>query len=167
MNIKQTFSLRLFRSWLQHSWRRRVLHPDPVLPEPVQQPEEEGPRRRGDGEQTQTGCPRRVPPSDTASGQGAELDLILLLQHKNRKCETIIKQSLYVLQVNHASDVWVLGKEEPESYDAMVTDQRGVVIAAPGADCMPVLFADPVSKVIGAAHAGTGFIYLFIYPQRI
>ncbi|XP_061580379.1 purine nucleoside phosphorylase LACC1 [Cololabis saira] len=61
---------------------------------------------------------------------------------------------LRLVKVNHASDVWVLGKAEPESYDAMVTDQPGVVLAAPGADCMPILFADPVRKVIGAAHAG-------------
>ncbi|XP_060910064.1 purine nucleoside phosphorylase LACC1 [Labrus mixtus] len=59
-----------------------------------------------------------------------------------------------LVKVNHASDVWVLGKEEPESYDAMVTNQTGVVIAAPGADCMPILFADPVTKVVGVAHAG-------------
>lgn len=61
---------------------------------------------------------------------------------------------LRMVKANHASDVWVLGKAEPESYDAMVTDQTGVVLAAPGADCMPILFADPVLKVIGAAHAG-------------
>ncbi|XP_051258880.1 purine nucleoside phosphorylase LACC1 [Dicentrarchus labrax] len=61
---------------------------------------------------------------------------------------------LRMVKVNHASDVWVLGKAEPESYDGIVTNQTGVVLAAPGADCMPILFADPVSKVIGAAHAG-------------
>ncbi|XP_070770941.1 purine nucleoside phosphorylase LACC1 [Enoplosus armatus] len=61
---------------------------------------------------------------------------------------------LRLVKVNHASDVWVVGKAEPESYDAMVTDQTGVVLAAPGADCMPILFADPVSKVIAVAHAG-------------
>lgn len=66
----------------------------------------------------------------------------------------LIITSFHILQVNHASDVWVLGKAEPESYDALVTDQRGVVLAAPGADCMPILFSDPVKKVIGAAHAG-------------
>lgn len=57
-------------------------------------------------------------------------------------------------QVNHGRGVWVLGAVEPESYDAMVTDQTGVVLAAPGADCMPILFADPASKVIAVAHAG-------------
>ncbi len=63
--------------------------------------------------------------------------------------------------MNHASDVFVLGKAEPESYDAMVTNQSGVVLAAPGADCMPILFADPVSKVIGVAHAGRRSFLLF------
>lgn len=59
-----------------------------------------------------------------------------------------------VPQVDHGRDVWVLGTEEPGSYDAMVTDQTGVVLAAPGADCMPILFVDPRSKVIAVAHAG-------------
>ncbi|KAM6934582.1 purine nucleoside phosphorylase LACC1 [Xenentodon cancila] len=61
---------------------------------------------------------------------------------------------LRLVKVNHAKDVWVLGKAEPESYDAMVTNRTGVVLTAPGADCMPILFADPVKRVIGAAHAG-------------
>lgn len=47
-----------------------------------------------------------------------------------------------------------MNKPEPENYDGIVTNQQGVVIAAPGADCMPLLFADPVEKVIGVAHAG-------------
>ncbi|XP_026074317.1 laccase domain-containing protein 1 [Carassius auratus] len=59
-----------------------------------------------------------------------------------------------LIKCNHASDVWVMGKPAPDSYDAMVTNQVGVVIAAPGADCMPLLFTDPVAKVIGVAHAG-------------
>lgn len=47
-----------------------------------------------------------------------------------------------------------MNKPEPDSYDGIVTNQPGVVIAASGADCMPLLFADPVRKVIGVAHAG-------------
>lgn len=60
----------------------------------------------------------------------------------------------WCLQVNHASDVWIMGKAEPDSYDGIVTNQQGVTITAPGADCIPVLFADPVKKACGAAHAG-------------
>ncbi|XP_039222646.1 purine nucleoside phosphorylase LACC1 isoform X2 [Crotalus tigris] len=58
------------------------------------------------------------------------------------------------VKVNHANDVWVMGRPQPKSYDGIVTDQRGVTIAAPGADCIPLLFADPVRKVCGAAHSG-------------
>lgn len=63
------------------------------------------------------------------------------------------------LQTNHGRDVWVLGKAEPENYDGMVTNQTGVVLAAPGADCMPILLADPRSKVIAVVHAGRRKMY--------
>ncbi|XP_034083111.1 laccase domain-containing protein 1-like [Gymnodraco acuticeps] len=63
-------------------------------------------------------------------------------------------RDLQLVKVDHGSAVWVVGGAEPERYDAMVTDQRGRVLAAPGSDCMPLLFADQGSKVIGAAHAG-------------
>jgi polyphenol oxidase len=43
--------------------------------------------------------------------------------------------------------------ERPEG-DAMVTDRPGLGLCILSADCTPVLFADPVAGVIGAAHAG-------------
>ncbi|XP_061485864.1 purine nucleoside phosphorylase LACC1 [Rhineura floridana] len=64
------------------------------------------------------------------------------------------QDTYYRVKVNHASDVWVMGKAKPDSYDGIVTNQKGVTIAAPGADCIPVLFADPVKKACGAAHSG-------------
>ncbi|XP_054642719.1 purine nucleoside phosphorylase LACC1 isoform X2 [Dunckerocampus dactyliophorus] len=59
-----------------------------------------------------------------------------------------------LLQVKHSNQVWIMGEAEPESYDAIVTDRPGQVVAAPGADCIPIIFVDPVSKVVGVAHAG-------------
>ena len=38
--------------------------------------------------------------------------------------------------------------------DALVTAQPGVALSVLTADCQPVLFADPLARVIGAAHAG-------------
>lgn len=43
--------------------------------------------------------------------------------------------------------------ERPQA-DAMVTNVPGLALGILTADCGPVLFADPVAKVIGAAHAG-------------
>ncbi len=38
--------------------------------------------------------------------------------------------------------------------DAMITNKKGICIVTQAADCVPILFFDPVKKVIGAAHAG-------------
>ena len=41
----------------------------------------------------------------------------------------------------------------PEA-DAMATAAPGIALGVVTADCAPVLFADPVARVVGAAHAG-------------
>ncbi|MBN9100323.1 MAG: peptidoglycan editing factor PgeF [Pseudonocardia sp.] len=50
----------------------------------------------------------------------------------------------------------VPGPDEPdrEATDAVVTALPGVGVAVLAADCVPVLLADPVAGVVGAAHAG-------------
>lgn len=59
------------------------------------------------------------------------------------------------VKVDHANGVWIVGKlPEPDSYDGIVTNKKGITIAAPGADCIPLLFSDPLKKVCGAAHSG-------------
>lgn len=63
-------------------------------------------------------------------------------------------KKFYRIKTDHANDVWVMGRKEPESYDGITTNQRGVTIAALGADCIPIVFADPVKKACGVAHSG-------------
>uniref|UniRef100_A0A8D0FT29 LACC1 protein n=1 Tax=Strix occidentalis caurina TaxID=311401 RepID=A0A8D0FT29_STROC len=63
-------------------------------------------------------------------------------------------ETFHRVKIDHANAVCIMGKTEPDSYDGIVTNQKGVTIAAPGADCIPVLFADPVRKACGAAHSG-------------
>ena len=38
--------------------------------------------------------------------------------------------------------------------DALVSKTPGIALGVLTADCLPVLFADPVARVVGAAHAG-------------
>lgn len=63
----------------------------------------------------------------------------------------------------HGNDVrvvtWADRKHDlyaPEGYDTdgLVTDIPGVALTIFSADCIPILFYDPVRKVIAAAHAG-------------
>lgn len=58
----------------------------------------------------------------------------------------------------HSADVVVI-KDEPDmpekpKADAMVTNVPGVALGILTADCVPILFADPTHRVIGAAHSG-------------
>ena len=39
-------------------------------------------------------------------------------------------------------------------FDGLVCDRTGPVLGAFAADCIPIVFADPVGRVCGAAHAG-------------
>nr|XP_032827780.1 laccase domain-containing protein 1 [Petromyzon marinus] len=57
-------------------------------------------------------------------------------------------------QVCHSTAVWVLGPEEPAEYDGLLTARPGVTLGAPGADCIPLLLADPVRGACGAVHSG-------------
>jgi len=55
-------------------------------------------------------------------------------------------------RVQVVDKVWT--RERSPEVDAMVTNKPGVALGILTADCAPVLFHDPVNKVIGAAHAG-------------
>lgn len=64
--------------------------------------------------------------------------------------------ALQVTKHVHGTTVWRVGEAttEPAEYDGLVTEQIGPVLGAFAADCMPIVFADPVARVIGACHAG-------------
>ena len=57
----------------------------------------------------------------------------------------------------HGSHVTLVQAPYLEQYhetDGLLTSEHGVVLATFYADCVPLLFADPVKKVVGTAHAG-------------
>lgn len=51
--------------------------------------------------------------------------------------------------------------------DAIVTTRSGVVLAVRAADCVPVLLADPVVGVIGAAHTGRSGLVAGVVPATV
>ncbi len=56
----------------------------------------------------------------------------------------------------HGTAVWAVGEPlaADAEFDGLVCDRPGPALGAFAADCVPILFADPVARVIGAAHAG-------------
>lgn len=77
---------------------------------------------------------------------------------------------VYMNQV-HGREVAVV--ERPGSadaapvVDAMVTRRAGLVLAVLTADCAPVLLADPVAGVVGAAHAGRPGMVAGVVPAVV
>src|SRR5262245_8527819 len=53
----------------------------------------------------------------------------------------------------HGTNVWAVGEPLPDDaeFDGLVCDRAGPVLGAFAADCVPILFADPVARVCGAA----------------
>src|SRR5947209_8339716 len=45
-------------------------------------------------------------------------------------------------------------REQNPRADGMVTAVPGIALGVLAADCAPVLFADPVARIVGAAHGG-------------
>jgi YfiH family protein len=58
---------------------------------------------------------------------------------------------IHSAEVLTADGSW--GDQRPEA-DGVVTGKPGLVCGALSADCAPILLADPVAGVVGAAHAG-------------
>lgn len=71
----------------------------------------------------------------------------------------------------HGADVAVVtapwGDRPVPEVDATVTAERGLALAVLTADCTPVLLADPVAGIAGAAHAGRPGMVAGVVPAAV
>lgn len=70
----------------------------------------------------------------------------------------------------HGRDVWYTASGEaapPGPVDAMFTDKPGRALCVLVADCAPVLLADPVARIVGAAHAGREGLVAGVVPALV
>ncbi|WP_327716580.1 peptidoglycan editing factor PgeF [Streptomyces sp. NBC_00490] len=68
-------------------------------------------------------------------------------------------------EVAVVSEAW--GDRPVPEVDAVVTAERGLALAVLTADCTPVLLADPVAGVVGAAHAGRPGMIAGVVPAAV
>jgi YfiH family protein len=63
---------------------------------------------------------------------------------------------LQIMRHVHGTAVWAVGEPlpDPAEFDGLICDRPGPVLGAFAADCIPLLFAEPEARVIGAAHSG-------------
>ncbi|MFM6951137.1 MAG: peptidoglycan editing factor PgeF [Novosphingobium sp.] len=92
-------------------------------------------------------------------GLGTGDEPAAVAENRRRAVEAVAPgaQLATVYQV-HSSDCVIVTQPWPDAErphaDALVTDRPGLLLGVVTADCAPVLLADPVAGVVGAAHAG-------------
>jgi polyphenol oxidase len=67
--------------------------------------------------------------------------------------------------VSYAGASWP--SQQPEPCDAIFTDVPGLALGVLVADCLPVLIADPVARLVGAAHAGREGMLAGVVPELV
>jgi len=79
-------------------------------------------------------------------------------QNKKLVCEglNIPLKNLIIPEQTHSDNVEVINinKSYYPNCDALITNQKQIAIALNFADCVPIIFYDPIKKVIAVAHAG-------------
>ena len=93
-------------------------------------------------------------------GLGSDDEQARVLENRRRVLQMtgIPASTLLTAYQVHSPDVLVVEEEWRDGprpkVDALVTTRKNIAIAASSADCVPILFADPEARVVGAAHAG-------------
>lgn len=80
-----------------------------------------------------------------------------LVENRRRVLAAFGAASLFTAIQVHGKSVFCLGAEAPAAppeADAIITSEEGAAIGILTADCLPLLFFDPVNRAVGAAHAG-------------
>ncbi len=92
-------------------------------------------------------------------GSSDQSDSVRLNRARVADAMGVSHDTLVTVHQTHSANVVTLTAPLPQAQakpeaDAMVTATPGLALGILTADCQPVLLADPVAKVIGAAHAG-------------
>ena len=91
-------------------------------------------------------------------GSSDQTDAVAINRARVANAMQVEPDNLITVHQHHSADVLTVTEPPAQTIkaDAMVTAIPGIALGILTADCQPVLFADPHSGVIGAAHAGWG-----------
>ena len=85
---------------------------------------------------------------------------LVILENRKRlaKSQNFDDQHFHMASAIHGKEIHGIDTQntDPPSdgYDGIVTNVKGVTVAAPGADCITMVFVDPIVKCCGALHSG-------------
>ena len=113
-----------------------------------------------------------APPYDTRNlGGGAGDDPAAVRQNREKTAAELgvdPARVVFMRQVHGAEVRYVTEPgDDPPAIDAVFTDQTGLALAVLVADCAPVLVADPIAGMVGAAHSGRAGTAAGVVPALV
>jgi polyphenol oxidase len=114
-----------------------------------------------------------APPYDSLNlGLGTGDDPVAVAANRARLAEAcgLPGDGLAWMRQVHGANVRYIGPGSTgpaEPADAMFTDQPGLALCVLVADCVPVLIADPVARIVGAAHCGREGLVAGVVPALV
>lgn len=92
-----------------------------------------------------------------------------VIQARKKLSETygIDTSNLKSMDQIHGNDVILVAQEEKYTCDALITNEKNTPLMIMSADCIGILFYDPVNIAIGVAHAGRNGTFLEIAKKTI
>lgn len=92
-------------------------------------------------------------------GLGSDDEREAVIENRRRAVDAVLPGAALarVYQFHSPDAVTIIGPTDegaPPKGDAMVSNQPDILLGIVTADCVPVLFADSLAGVVGAAHAG-------------
>jgi len=93
-------------------------------------------------------------------GQGSADEAALVAENRARMARYMGVEPGHLLSLHQVHSALCVSVETPwtretrPEADAMASARPGLALGISTADCGPILFADPVARVVGAAHAG-------------
>jgi YfiH family protein len=81
-----------------------------------------------------------------------------VIENRNQLCQFFKARALIIPKQCHGTAIAQITDNNsdhiPMDTDALITNVPGLAIGVLSADCVPILFFDPVKQALGAAHAG-------------
>lgn len=109
-----------------------------------------------------------MPPYDTLNvGENTEDEPASVKKNIDRVLAAIEAPMLATMKQVHGKKVCAVSKPGEYECDALITQEKGLALMARHADCQAGLFYDPVTRTIGAVHAGWKGLTLNIYQEVV
>lgn len=69
------------------------------------------------------------------------------------------KPTIVIPQQTHSTNIKIIDKTDNDilfakNTDALITKEKNILLTVITADCMPILFVDPLEEIVGIAHVG-------------